>query len=182
MASECDLGQQPSSHAGPLQVGGHVLPNACGGAHLTPLLPRAHLSARCYAHGMAGQRKGAGMGPEGTEDLSPDMEMSTKEAAAYLSGPVGYTVSPRIMYGLKSLNRGPVVEKRGRNLVYRKSALDAFLRENGTDMRVWIEGIYRDVADQLRAISAQRPDLQFGPLVEALDDRDPEGWDPDLAK
>jgi hypothetical protein len=61
------------------------------------------------------------------DGLAPDMEMSTKEAAAYLSGPVGYALSTKAMYGLKSLGRGPVTEKRGRNLVYRKSALDAFL-------------------------------------------------------
>lgn len=122
------------------------------------------------------------MNPEEMDEMAPDMEMSTKEAAAYLSGPVGFTISAKLMYGLRSTGRGPVVEKRGRNLVYRKSALDAFLRENGTDPMAWIEGVFRDVADQLRVISAERPDLQFGPLIETLDKRDNDGWDPDQAR
>jgi hypothetical protein len=67
------------------------------------------------------------------DSLTSDMELTTKEAAAYLSGPVGHSLSPKLLYGLRSLDRGPVVEKRGRNLVYRRSALDAFLRENGTN-------------------------------------------------
>lgn len=121
------------------------------------------------------------MGRNGLNDLTPDMEMSTKDAAAYLSGPVGYTISTKFMHGMKSLSRGPVVEKRGRNLVYRRSALDAFLRESGTEPMAWIDGVFRDVADQLRALSTADPDLQFGPLIEALDKRDPQDWDPDQA-
>lgn len=116
------------------------------------------------------------------DDLSPDMEMSTKEAAAYLSGPVGYTLSTKIMYGLKALDRGPIVEKRGRRLVYRRSALDAFLSENGTDPMVWMQGIFRNVADELRVISAARPDLHFEGLIETMDKRDRDDWDPDQAK
>ena len=49
------------------------------------------------------------------------------------------------------------MEKRGRNLVYRRSALDAFLRENGTDMWVWIERIYRDAADHLQSSRSNVP-------------------------
>lgn len=126
----------------------------------------------------------AAMSPDELDDLNSDMEMTTKEAAAYLSGPVAFTVSVKLMYGLKSLSRGPVVEKRGRNLVYRRSALDAFLREYGNDPTIWIQGLYRDVADQLRAVSEARPDLQFGPLIETLNRRDEDDadWDPDLAK
>lgn len=116
------------------------------------------------------------------DDLAADMEMTTKEAAAYISGPVGFTISPKVLYGLKSMSRGPIVEKRGRRLVYRRSALDAFLKENGTNPLVWIEGMYQVVADQLRAISANRPSLQFGPLIETLDKRDKDDWDPEQAK
>jgi hypothetical protein len=120
--------------------------------------------------------------PDGTEDLAADMEMTTKEAAAYLSGPVGFTMSTKIMYLLRSLRKGPIAEKRGARLVYRKSALDAFLRENGTDITKWTEGMWRDVADDLRAISSARPDMKFGPLIETLDARDPVDWDPDEAR
>lgn len=122
------------------------------------------------------------MAPGGIEDPAADMEMTTKEAAAYLSGPVGFTLNTKIMYGLRSVRRGPVAEKRGARLVYRKSALDAFLRENGTDIMKWTEGMWRDVADQLRVISDARPDLQFGGLIETLDKRDDDGWDPEQAK
>lgn len=117
-------------------------------------------------------------------NLARDMEMSTKEAAAYLSGPIGYTLNTKIMYGLKALDSGPIVEKRGRRLVYRRSALDAFLRENGTDPQVWIQGIFRNVADELRVISAARPHLKFEGLIETLDkrDKDKDDWDPDLAE
>jgi hypothetical protein len=125
---------------------------------------------------------GPAMSPDGAEDLAADMEMTTKEAAAYLSGPVGLTLSPRIMYALRSVRRGPVAEKRGARLVYRKSALDAFLRENGTDIMAWTEGMWRDVADQLRVISEVRPDMKFGPLIETLDSKDQTDWDPDDAK
>ena len=117
-----------------------------------------------------------------SEDLSAaDMEMTTKEAAAYLSGPVGFSLNTKIMYGLRSVRRGPVAEKRGARLVYRKSALDGFLRENGTDIVKWTEGMWRDVADEVRAISEDRPDLRFGSLIETLDKRDKRDWDPDQA-
>jgi hypothetical protein len=66
------------------------------------------------------------------DDPAADMEMTTNEAAAYLSGPVGFTLSAKLVRDLRYLDRGPVVEKRGSRLVYRKSALDAFLTEYGT--------------------------------------------------
>ncbi|WP_354214478.1 hypothetical protein [Arthrobacter sp. UYCo732] len=108
--------------------------------------------------------------------------MSTKEAAAYLSGPVGFAINQKIMYNLKSLGRGPVVEKRGRSLVYRRSALDAFIRENGTDPMAWMAGVWRDIADQYAAATADRPDLQSEKLLETLRSRDKDDWDPDEAK
>lgn len=86
------------------------------------------------------------------------------------------------MYLLRFLRKGPIAEKRGARLVYRKSALDAFLRENGTDITKWSEGMWRDVADQLRVISEDRPELRFGPLIETLDKSDKDGWDPGQAK
>jgi hypothetical protein len=136
----------------------------------------------CYARPVIARGKEATMSPDEMDDLAPEMEMTTKEAAAYLSGPVGYTINAKIMHGLKSTGRGPIVEKRGWRLVYRRSALDAFLRENGTDPQVWIEGLFRNVADQLRVITVARPDLQFEALIEAMDQRDKDDWDPDLAK
>ncbi|WP_427004916.1 hypothetical protein [Pseudarthrobacter sp. H2] len=123
------------------------------------------------------------MGPDATDDIAPDMEMTSREAAAYLSGPVGYSISTKFLRGLKYVARGPAVEKRGARLVYRKSALDAFLREYGSDPNVWMEGIWRDVADQLRGIAAATGDDGFDQLIETLDKRDPpDDWDPDLAK
>lgn len=74
------------------------------------------------------------------DDLTPDMEMSSKEAPVCLSGPAGYTLNAKFVRGLRYLDIGPVVEKRGSRLVYRKSALGAFLRENGSDTEVWIQG------------------------------------------
>jgi hypothetical protein len=121
------------------------------------------------------------MSADDLQDPSPDMEMSTMEAAAYLSGPVGFPLSTKLMYLLRSLRKGPVAEKHGARLVYRKSALDAFLRENGTDIRTWSDGIWRDVAGQLRAISEEHPDLHFGALVETLESKDQSDWDPDQA-
>ena len=82
------------------------------------------------------------------------MEMTSKEAAACLSGTVGYTVSPKFLRGLRYVDKGPVVDKRGSRLVYRKSALDAPLSENGTDPHAWMAGMWRDVADHLRGIAA----------------------------
>jgi hypothetical protein len=115
------------------------------------------------------------------DGLAPDMKMTTNEAAAYLSGPAGYTISTKIMYNLKSLNRGPVVEKRGRALVYRRSALDAFLRENGTDPLVWMAGVWRDIADQYVAATDNRPGLRSEQLLETLRSRDEDDWDPDCS-
>lgn len=116
------------------------------------------------------------------DDPAADMEMSSKEAAAYLSGPAGYTLNAKFVRGLRYLEIGPIVEKRGSRLVYRKSALDAFLSENGTDPEVWIQGGWKKVADQLRGIAEATGDTGFGPLIETLDERGPrDGWDPDLA-
>lgn len=95
------------------------------------------------------------------DDPAPDMEMTSKEAAAYLSGPVGFTLSLMFLRGLRYVDKGPVVEKRGSRLVYRKSALDAFLSENGTDPEAWMVGMWRDVAGQLRGIAAATGDTGF---------------------
>ena len=104
-----------------------------------------------------------------------DWEMTTKEAAADLSRPVGFTFDARIMYGLRSARRGPVAEKRGSRLVYRKSTLDAFLRENGSDITAWTEGMWRDVAGDLRANLRSAPRPPFGKLTETLEGRDRTG-------
>jgi hypothetical protein len=42
-----------------------------------------------------------------------DMEMTSKEAAAYLSRPVGFEVSAKFLRNLRYVSRVPVVEKRG---------------------------------------------------------------------
>lgn len=115
-------------------------------------------------------------------DPAPAMEMTTKEAAAYLSGPVGYALGPKTMYALKDMGFGPAVEKRGRRLVYRRSALDAFLIENGTDPQVWIESHWRRMAEKLRTFSSQNPEFDFAELADVVDEPPADGWDPDLAK
>ena len=59
------------------------------------------------------------MSSDEMNDLAADMEMSTKEAAAYLSGPVGDDISTKFMYGMKSMETAPgddqVVELLGRS-------------------------------------------------------------------
>ena len=123
------------------------------------------------------------MGHAPRDDPAADMEMTSKEAVAYLSGPVGYTLSTKFLRGLTYVDKGPVVEKRGSRLVYRKSALDAFLSENGTDPGAWMAGMWRDVADQLRGIAATTGDTGFDGMIEALEKHDPpDDWVPDAAK
>jgi hypothetical protein len=46
------------------------------------------------------------------DDPAADMEMTSNEAAAYLSGPVGFTLTAKLVRGLRYLDKGPVVEKR----------------------------------------------------------------------
>jgi hypothetical protein len=117
------------------------------------------------------------------DELNSDMEMSSKEAAAYLSGPAGYTLNAKFVRGLRYLDIGPVVEKRGSRLVYRKSALDAFLSENGSDPEVWIQGGWKKVADQLRGIAEATGDAGFDQMIETLEKRGPQDdWDPSQAK
>lgn len=111
-------------------------------------------------------------------DPAADMEMTTNEAAAYLSGPAGMTLSAKLVRSLRYLKRGPLVEKRGSRLVYRKSALDAFLAEYGTNPHLWTEGVWRDIAGRLRATG----DPGFNGLIEIFEERDPADWDPDQAK
>lgn len=108
-----------------------------------------------------------------------EMEMTTNEAAAYLSSPVGSTLSAKLVRGLRYLDRGPVVEKRSSRLVYRKSALDAFLTEYGTNPNMWTQGSWREVAVQLRRTG----DPGFNDLIETLERRDPpDEWDLDQAE
>ncbi|GAA1759399.1 hypothetical protein GCM10009712_05040 [Pseudarthrobacter sulfonivorans] len=67
------------------------------------------------------------------DDPAADAEMSTAEAAGYLSSLVGCSVSAEIMDSLRAPGRGPVADNQGQNMRYRRSAIDVFLRENGTD-------------------------------------------------
>lgn len=53
--------------------------------------------------------------------------MSSKEPAVYLSGSVGFEVSAKFLRDLRYVSRGPVLEKRGSLLVYRKSTSIASL-------------------------------------------------------
>lgn len=116
------------------------------------------------------------------DELAPDMEMSSKEAVAYLSGPVGYTLSAEFLRSLRYVGRGPLVEKRGARLVYRKATVDAFLLEHGTDPVAWYAAIWRELAEEIREVSAATGAGGFEPLIETLEKRDPEDWDPDHAR
>jgi hypothetical protein len=78
--------------------------------------------------------------------------------------------------------RGPLVEKRGARLVYRKATLGAFLLEHGTDPAAWYAEIWRDLVEEIRVVSAATGVGGFDPLIERLEKRDPEDWDPDQAK
>lgn len=119
------------------------------------------------------------------ENPAADTEMSATEAAAYLGRLVGYSVSAEVLDSLNALGRGPVAENRGQGLVYRRSALDAFLRENGTDPMTWVAGAFRNFADQYDAVAADHPELQSEDLVRRVDklrSQDRDDWDPDKAK
>jgi hypothetical protein len=116
------------------------------------------------------------------DDPTADVEMSTAEAAGYLSGLVGYSVSAEVLESLRALGRGPVAENQDQSLRYRRSALDAFLRENGTDPMAWMAGVWRNVADQYEAATAEHPELQSAQLIEKWRSRDSDGWDPDKAR
>jgi hypothetical protein len=67
-------------------------------------------------------------------------------------------------------------------LSYRKAALDAFLLEHGTDPLAWYAGIWLDLADEIRVVSAATGVGGFEPLIETLEKRVPEDWEPDQAK
>ncbi|MFE4542297.1 hypothetical protein [Arthrobacter sp. NPDC056727] len=116
------------------------------------------------------------------DDPTADMEMSPTEAAGYLSGLVGYSVSAEVLDSLRALGRGPVAEQQGQTLTYRRSALDAFLQENGTDPTAWMAGVWRNVADQYEAATAEHPELRSARLIEKWRSRDNGDWDPDKAK
>lgn len=107
-----------------------------------------------------------------------DVEMTTREAAAYLSERTVFRVNADILYGLRALKTGPLVEKRGRRLVYTRERLDAFLREFGMDPRLWHTGYSRAQIAELRARGIHEPAVEE--LIRAMDP-DPDGWDPDDA-
>lgn len=116
-------------------------------------------------------------------DPAPDKTMSSTEAAAYLSGLVGYGVSAEVLESLNALGRGPVTEEEGQSLVYRRSALDAFLRENGADPMAWMAGAWRTVADQVEAVTADHPELRSETFLEQLRNLESDdGWDADKAR
>ena len=116
------------------------------------------------------------------DDPTAEAEMSTAEAAAYLSGLVGYSVSAEVLDSLNALGRGPVAENQGQSLRYRRSAIDAFLREYGTDPTGWMAGVWRNTADQYEAATAEHPGLRSAELIEEWRNRDSDGWDPDQAR
>ena len=116
------------------------------------------------------------------DDPAADAEMSTAEAADYLSGLAGYTVSAEVLDSLRALGRGPVAENQGQSLGYRRSALDAFLRENGTDPMAWIAGVWRNAADHYEAATVEHPELRSDQLIKEWRNRYSDGWDPDKAR
>lgn len=116
-------------------------------------------------------------------DPAPDITMSSTEAAAYLSGLVGYRVSAEVLESLNALGRGPVTEEQGQSSVYRRSALDAFFRENGADPMVWMAGAWRTIADQVEAVTTDHPELRSETFVDKLRNLESDdGWDADKAR
>ena len=116
------------------------------------------------------------------DDPTAEAEMSTSEAAAYLSGLVGYSVSAEVLDSLNALGRGPVAENQGQSLRYRRSAIDAFLREYGTDPTGWMAGVWRNTADQYEDATPEHPAQRSADLTEAWTTRASAGEAPDNAK
>lgn len=54
-------------------------------------------------------------------------EMTTDEAAQYLSERLGGPVSTEAIHALRSAGRGPMATKRGSRLYFRPDTLDAFV-------------------------------------------------------
>lgn len=101
-------------------------------------------------------------------------ELTTKEAAAYISERTTSPINEKVLYSLKALQRGPLEEKRGSRLVYRRDALDAFLSEFGSDPLRWLEGWSNEVIRQMR--SHGHEDAQLESFVRDLDPGN-DGWD-----
>lgn len=102
--------------------------------------------------------------------------MTTKEAVAYLNEWLDSPISPEIVYKFRTLGLAPTAEKlaNGR-LVFRRSALDAFLAEFGTDPMKWTAGTSRHEIEKLRAEGHRDPAMES--MLRAADP-DPDGWHP----
>jgi hypothetical protein len=116
------------------------------------------------------------------DDPTAEAEMSTAEAAGYLSALVDFSVSAEYLESLNALGLGPAAENQGQGLRYRRSAIDAFLREYGTDPTAWLAGVWRNTADQYEAATAEHPELRSPELIEKWRNRDNDDWDPDKAR
>lgn len=112
------------------------------------------------------------------EDVNDDMELNTKEAAAYLSGPTGMQISTKFLYALKHAGLGPSVSKPAGRLVYRRSALDAYLTEYGTNTEDWLAGSLDRIINQIRAVTGQSDPALSGPFAE-FEVAFREDWNPD---
>lgn len=89
-------------------------------------------------------------------------EMTTREAVAYLSEWTDYPVSTKLIYLLRSAGVPLPAEKRGSRLVFRKSGLDAFLAEYGSNPEMWHSGFARD------RIGVLHEQGIYDPAVEAI--------------
>lgn len=67
-------------------------------------------------------------------------------------------------------------------MVYRKATLDAVLLEHGIDPAAGEAGIWRELAEEIRDVSAATGVVGFEPLIETLEKIDREGWDPGQAR
>lgn len=76
--------------------------------------------------------------------------MTTRQAAAYRTERTGHTIVPKVLHDLRQMQLGPVVEKRGRLLKFRRDGLEAFLIEYGTEPRMWFVGSSAESIRSLR--------------------------------
>lgn len=106
-------------------------------------------------------------------------EMSTREAVAYLNEWVTTPISPKVIYGMRSLIGQPAAEKRGRRLVFTRAQLDVFLAEYGRDPMRWHVGWSRDSIADLRARGIHDPQIEE--VIRMLDPS-PDDWHPDDAR
>lgn len=104
--------------------------------------------------------------------ITPDDALTPAEAAAHLGARSGEEVAPGILELLSLLGRGPVGEELDGRRIYRRPALDEFLRTHGSDPRSWIDGWSAEVIARLRSSTSEDPAALLVRVAATLDRRD----------